>query len=68
MDTSLKIKDSSSSRSKTDFPYIPGLLSFREGPAAIKAVRGLIEMPTILFVDGCGAATPGPPALHLTSV
>jgi deoxyribonuclease V len=58
LDAPLKIKDSSSIQLKTDFLYIPGFLSFREGPAAIKAVRGLKEKPTLLFVDGCGANHP----------
>jgi deoxyribonuclease V len=58
LDAPLKIKDSSSFQSKTDFLYIPGFLSFREGPAAIKAVRGLKEKPNLLFVDGCGANHP----------
>ncbi len=35
-------------------PYVPGFLSFREGPPAIKAVRALDIKPTLLFVDGCG--------------
>ena len=40
------------------FPYIPGLLSFREGPAAIRAVRKLSPKPTLLFVYGCGINHP----------
>jgi deoxyribonuclease V len=40
------------------FPYIPGLLSFREGPVAIRAARKLIPRPTLLFVDGCGVNHP----------
>jgi deoxyribonuclease V len=40
------------------FPYIPGLLSFREGPAAIRAVKMLSPKPTLLFVDGCGINHP----------
>jgi deoxyinosine 3'endonuclease (endonuclease V) len=40
------------------FPYIPGLLSFREGPAAIRAVKMLSLKPTLLFVDGCGINHP----------
>jgi deoxyribonuclease V len=69
LDAPLKIKDSSSIQLKTDFLYIPGFLSFREGPTAIKAVRGLKETPTLLFVDGAAAPTTlGLPALRLTSV
>jgi deoxyribonuclease V len=43
---------------KVSFPYIPGFLSFREGPAAIRAVKKLIPKPTLLFVDGCGINHP----------
>jgi deoxyribonuclease V len=43
---------------KAAVPYVPGFLSFREGPAAIKAVRALDVMPTLLFVDGCGINHP----------
>lgn len=39
-------------------PYVPGYLSFREGPAAIKAVRALRPRPSLLFVDGCGINHP----------
>lgn len=42
----------------TSMPYVPGFLSFREGPAAIKAVRALESKPTLLFVDGCGINHP----------
>ncbi len=42
----------------TTFPYLPGLLSFREGPAALEAVKSLETRPTILFVDGCGINHP----------
>jgi len=43
---------------KSKVPYVPGLLSFREGPPAIKAVRDLDIKPTLLFVDGCGINHP----------
>ncbi|HII06012.1 MAG TPA: endonuclease V [Methanotrichaceae archaeon] len=42
----------------TTFPYVPGLLSFREGPTALEAVKRLETRPTILFVDGCGINHP----------
>jgi deoxyribonuclease V len=40
------------------FPYVPGYLSFREGPAIIAAVRKLAQMPDIILVDGQGIAHP----------
>lgn len=43
---------------ETTFPYFPGLLSFREGPAAMEAVKRLETRPTLLFVDGCGINHP----------
>ncbi len=38
------------------FPYIPGLLSFREAPAVIGALRKLTLTPDVLLCDGQGIA------------
>ncbi|WP_214021468.1 deoxyribonuclease V [Methanoculleus sp.] len=43
---------------KTSFPYIPGLLTFREGPALIEAFRRLRSEPEVVFFDGQGIAHP----------
>ncbi len=40
------------------FPYIPGLLSFRETPALIEAFRKIKNQPDVVFVDGQGIAHP----------
>ncbi len=40
------------------FPYVPGYLSFREGPAIIEAIRKLVQEPDIILVDGQGIAHP----------
>ena len=40
------------------FPYVPGLLSFREAPAVIEAVRRLPSQPDLLMCDGQGVAHP----------
>ena len=43
---------------KTRFPYIPTLLSFREIPPAVSAIRKLQIKPDIFLVDGQGLAHP----------
>ena len=43
---------------KAGFPYIPGLLSFREAPACIAAVEKLQNHPDVFIIDGQGIAHP----------
>ena len=43
---------------KISFPYIPGLLSFRESPACIAAVEKLKHQPDAFIIDGQGIAHP----------
>jgi deoxyribonuclease V len=40
------------------FPYVPGLLSFREIPVLLAALKKLKKMPDLLFCDGQGIAHP----------
>lgn len=40
------------------FPYIPGLLSFREGPVILNALSRLKTAPDVLMFDGQGIAHP----------
>jgi deoxyribonuclease V len=40
------------------FPYVPGLLSFREAPAVLEAFDGLKTRPDVLLCDGQGIAHP----------
>ncbi len=42
----------------TTFPYVPGLLSFREIPAVLGAIQKLSIIPDILLCDGQGIAHP----------
>jgi deoxyribonuclease V len=39
-----------------DFPYVPGLLTFREGPAVLAALRQLTSAPDVFLFDGQGYA------------
>jgi deoxyribonuclease V len=41
-----------------NFPYIPGLLAFREGPAIIRTYNKLKQKPDVLIFDGHGIAHP----------
>lgn len=54
----LDLLDFAIARSKTPFPYIPGLLSFREIPPILQAFRSLSLRIDLVFVDGHGRAHP----------
>lgn len=55
---SLELKISAIARQPTRFPYVPGLLSFREIPAVLEALQQLDELPDLLLCDGQGIAHP----------
>ncbi|MCW8829068.1 MAG: endonuclease V, partial [Gammaproteobacteria bacterium] len=55
---SLQLRESAIARQPTRFPYIPGLLSFREIPAVLEALEQLSELPDLLLCDGQGIAHP----------
>lgn len=54
----LQVIDYALHKEPTRMPYIPGLLSFREVPAAINAFRQLKQKPDLIMVDGQGIAHP----------
>lgn len=55
---SLKVKESKTVVCRTRFPYIPTLLSFREIPQVISAIKKLKLNPDVLLVDGQGIMHP----------
>ncbi len=55
---SLELREVVIARKKTRFPYIPGLLSFRELPAVLEAVDRLKQKPDMYLCDGQGYAHP----------
>lgn len=56
--SSLSLLEVATARARTTFPYVPGLLSFRELPAVLKAVDKLGRMPDMFLCDGQGYAHP----------
>ena len=55
---SLRLVESASVAARARFPYIPGLLSFREIPPLLKAFRKPKQTPDVVLVDGQGIAHP----------
>jgi deoxyribonuclease V len=54
----LETVDWVTSSKRLDFPYIPGLFAFREGPAVVDALAKLASRPDLLIFDGHGIAHP----------
>lgn len=55
---SLEIIETVRARQPTPFPYIPGLLSFREAPVLLEAFGRLQQIPDVFVFDGMGIAHP----------
>jgi deoxyribonuclease V len=54
----LKVIERTQAILKLSFPYVPGLLAFREAPVLLEAFRFLRHEPDIIFFDGQGIAHP----------
>ena len=54
----LEVVEQSTHIDRARFPYIPGLLSFREAPALLKAFQKLRTTPDVVLIDGQGLAHP----------
>jgi len=55
---SLEVLEERVWRSELTFPYIPGLLSFREIPALVECLRAVVAPFDVLLCDGQGIAHP----------
>ncbi|GGE40081.1 endonuclease V [Agaricicola taiwanensis] len=53
-----RIVEKATAEQPTPFPYVPGLLSFREGPVLEEAFSRLESEPDVFIFDGMGIAHP----------
>lgn len=55
---SLEIMETAAASGEVNFPYVPGLLSFRELPILLQVFEKLETVPDVILVDGQGIAHP----------
>ncbi|MFO0945827.1 MAG: deoxyribonuclease V [Planctomycetota bacterium] len=53
-----RLVEAADTSEEVSFPYIPGLLSFREAPGILASFDRLQRRPDLVFVDGNGVAHP----------
>ena len=56
--TTAAVVETAVASAEGSFPYVPGLLSFRELPVLLQAFRTLRALPEVVLVDGQGIAHP----------
>lgn len=54
----LSVIETTATAEKQEFPYITGLLAFREAPALINTFKMLSQKPEVILVDGQGISHP----------
>ncbi|MEU6084135.1 endonuclease V [Streptomyces sp. NPDC047108] len=55
---SLEVTERSTAVTTATFPYVPGLLAFRELPSVLRALEQLVAPPDLVVCDGYGIAHP----------
>ncbi len=55
---SLEVVEDSFVEARPEFPYVPGLLSFREAPPLLECFKKLKTRPQAVLIDGQGVAHP----------
>ncbi|MBS0629283.1 MAG: deoxyribonuclease V [Verrucomicrobia bacterium] len=58
LDLEMNVVEKASVAIKQTFPYVPGLLAFREAPALVAAFHQLKIKPDLILVDGHGISHP----------